>query len=217
MIRRRATAVALAAGLLAACQSGPSATVAGATEPGGVRGASPSADVLPSLGPPPSPTPPDSSSPVVVDATLLAFLPQDVNGSAVTESIDEATNAISNPDLPKIASAVDAAVAVDGGHSNLVYALVVRLLPGKLTDAIYRQWRDSYDQGACADAGGIVGRAETTIDSRTVSITSCVQGIRVYHVWLNEPGILISAWAIGDGKFGELLMDNLRLPTATPS
>jgi len=213
VILRRAAAVALAAGLLAGCQSGPSATAARATEPGDVAGASASADVLPSLGPRPSPTPPDGTSPVVVDATLLGFLPQDVEGSAVTESIDEATNAISNPDLPRIASGIDAAVAVDSGHSNLVYALVVRLLPGKLTDAIYRQWRDSYDEGACADAGGIVGRAETTIDDRTVSITSCVQGIRVYHVWLNAPGILISAWAIGDARFGELLMDNLRVPS----
>ena len=211
MTRGRAAALALAAALLVGCQSGPTAPPGGAVESGRAT-AGPSADVVPSLGPPPSPTQPDGTRPVVVDPTVLAFLPEAVDGNRLIESIDEATDAIANPDLPKIASGIDAAVAVDGGHTNLVYALAVRLLPDKLTDAIYQQWRDSYDEGTCNSAGGVVGRAEARLDDRTVYITSCVQGIRAYHVWLHDQGILISAWATGDGRFGEVMMDNLRVP-----
>jgi hypothetical protein len=46
-----------------------------------------------------------------------------------------------------------------------------------------------------------------------VYITSCTQGLRTYHVWLTDQGILISASAIGDANFGEQLMDNLRVPS----
>ena len=214
--RRGIAALALAAGVLSGCQTGPTATPGSAIGSSGTGGASPSA-VLPTLGPPPSPTPPDETSPVVLDRTVLEFLPESVGGIAVTESVDEATQALTDPSLPSIASTVDAGVAADAGNGNLVYAWVVRLRPGKFSDTAFRQWRDSYDDGACSGPTGIVGRAEATIDARTVYITSCTQGLHTYHVWLDKQSIVISASAIGGGKFGEQLMDNLRLPTETPS
>ena len=210
MTRRVGPAVALLAVLVAACQTGgPTGTpgVAGSGGPGGDT----SPDPLSTLGPPPSPTPPDGTSAVTLDPTTLAFLPERVNGIPVTESIDEATQALGDESLARIATSMDAGVAVDMGTGNLVYAWVVRLRPDKLTDEIYRQWRDSYDDGACRGAGGVTGNAEATIDDRTVYITSCVQGLRTYHVWLKEQGVLISASATGDARFGELLMDNLRV------
>ena len=206
-------AAALLVVALGACQTGgPTGT------PGSVPGSSDAAggtatDGLNTLGPPPSPTPPDETTAVTLDPTVLAFLPESVNGIPVTESVDEASQALDDPSLPKIATSMDAGVAVDLGTGDLVYAWVVRLRPDKFTDEIYRQWRDSYDEGACSGAGGVTGNAEATIDDRTVYITSCVQGLRTYHVWLKDQGILISASATGDAKFGELLMDNLRVPS----
>ena len=210
MTWRRVAVTILAAGLLSGCQGGAT----GSPGPGstGAGGASPSADVLPTFGPPPSPTQPDDTSPVVLDRTVLAFLPETVSGITVAESVDEATQALADPSLQTIASALDAGVAADAGSGNLVYAWVVRLRPAAFGDEIYRQWRDSYDQGACGGEPSIVGRAQATIDARTVYITSCTQGLRTYHVWLKDQGILISASAIGDGNFGEHLMDNLRVP-----
>jgi hypothetical protein len=213
VIRRLGLAPAVLAAVVAACQTGgPTGTpggVAGSTDAGGGT----ATDGLSTLGPPPSPTPPDETSVVTLDPTVLGFLPESVNGILVTESIDEAAQALDNPSLPKIASAMDAGVAVDAGTGNLVYAWVVRLRADKFSDEIYRQWRDSYDEGACSAAGGVTGNAEATIDERTVYITSCVQGLRAYHVWLKDQGVLISASATGDAKFGELLMDNLRVPS----
>jgi hypothetical protein len=149
----------------------------------------------------------------MLDPTVLAFLPVAVGNVPVTESADEATQALSDPSLERIGTALDAGVAVDVGSGNLVHAWVVRLRADRFSETIYQQWRDSYDEGACAAAGGVVGTADATIDGRTVYITSCGASVRTYHVWLEQAGVLISASATGDGKFGELLMDNLRVPS----
>jgi hypothetical protein len=211
-----APALALVAALVGACQpGGPSGTPGGG--PGSsLADASPSSGVPSTLGPPPSPTPPDETTAVILDPTVLEYLPASVGGVAVTEDPSEATNALAEPSIQTIASAVDAGVAVDTGSGDLVYAWVVRLRPGVFNDEAYRQWRTSYDEGACS-GGGMIGPAEATIDERTVFITTCTQGLRTYHVWLEEQDILISASAIGDAKFGEQLMDNLRVPGASAS
>jgi hypothetical protein len=206
--------LALGVSLVAGCQGSATATASSASSGGR---ASPSAEPVVTLGPPPSPTPPDETLPVVLDPTVLDVLPKAVGGIALTESIDEATQALSDPTLPKIATAVDAAVAADTATGNLVYAWVVRLRSDALSDGIFGQWRDSYDEGACSGPTGIIGRAEATIDNRTVHITSCTQGLHTYHLWLDQQDILVSASAIGSGRFGEVLMDNLRLPAASPS
>lgn len=204
-------ATVLPLALVTACSSDPTAT---ATRGPGSTGAPATATAQPlaSFGPPPSPTPPDDTSPIVLDATLLAFLPEAVGGIAVSEDIDEAATALSDPALPRIASAVDGAVAVDAGNGNLVYVWIVRLRPGVFTDGDYRQWRDAYDEGACAGAGGVVGRAEATIGGRQAYVTSCVAGLHTYHVWLQEDDLLVSASSIGEGRFGELLLEGLRIP-----
>jgi hypothetical protein len=210
--RARLAALACLLVLAAGCSTSPSATQRAASDATGLDGAA-SLGAPETIGPPPSPTPPDETTPVELDPTVLAFLPVAVGDVPVTESADEAAQALSDPSLQRIGTAIDAGVAVDQGSGNLVHAWVVRLRSDRFTDAIFQQWRDSYDEGACAEAGGVVGKAEAPIDGRTVYITSCTTSVRTYHVWLQQAGILISASAIGDGKFGELLMDNLRVPS----
>jgi hypothetical protein len=195
--RRHAAATVCLAMLMNACQPSTPATTSPGGSGAGIGAATPSPAAPETFGPSPSPTPPDETTPVVLDSTLLAYLPATVADIPVTESVDEATQALNNPVLSTIATAMDLGVAVDMSSGNLVSAWVVRVRTDKFTDAIYRQWRDSYDEGACADAGGVVGRADATIDDRTVYITSCAAGPRAYHVWLDQAGILISASAIG--------------------
>lgn len=215
-MRPRPEATTLALGLaallvgLAACQPGSTPSI---SRPGssGSGGSAATLEPPTSFGPPPSPSQSADSSPVVLDPTLLAVLPESIDGIPVTESVDEAALALTDPALPRIATALDVGVAVDTANANLVSAHVVKLRPEAFTDATFGQWRDSYDEGACAGAGGIVGRAEATIDERTIYVTSCVAGQRTYHVWLQELDILISASSIGEGRFGEKLMDNLRV------
>jgi hypothetical protein len=147
-----------------------------------------------------------------MDDTLLEILPDSIGGFEITEAPDEAAIALNDPAVSRIASAVDVGVAVDVATGNLVTAHVVRLRPDAMTDSVFRQWRDSYDEGACAAAGSVGGHAQATIDERTVFITNCTAGLLTYHLWLPDDDLLISASAIGDAHFGEQLMDNLRVP-----
>ena len=206
MNRPAILALALAS-ILAACQSTPSGSfgLPGSNPPDGST-----IDPAMTIGPPPSPSP-DAAAPPVLDASLLEHLPEAIAGVPVTEALDEAALALADPALPRIATALDVGLALDETTGNLATAHVVRLREGAFDDDTYRHWRDSYDEGACAAAGGIVGRAEATIDARTVHVTSCVAGLRTYHVWIEDEHLLISASSVGDARFGELLMSDLRI------
>ena len=164
-----------------------------------------------SLGPPPVATP-DDAAPVTIDQSLLDILPAKIGTVAVTEDADAAAQAVNDPALDQIATGVDSAVAVDTGNGNLVLANIVRLRPGAFGAELYRQWRDSYDEGACAGSGGVVGHAEAVIANRQTYVTSCVAGMHTYHLWIEDQDILISASSIGADRFGEQLLTGLRLP-----
>ena len=161
-------------------------------------------------GSPPSPTH-DDATPAVIDTALLEHLPETVGGAPVTEALDEAALALADPALSRIATALDVGLALDEATGNLVTAHVVRLREGAFNDATFRQWRDSYDEGACTAAGGVDARAEVTMDERNVFVTSCVEELRAYHLWIKDENLLISASSVGSGRFGELLMSELRV------
>jgi hypothetical protein len=170
----------------------------------------PTLEPLVTIGPPEATTSAGPGETVVVDTKLLGVLPAAVNGIQVTESTDGETDALANAQLPTIASALAAGLAVDSASGNFVYAVVVRLLPAGFDDAHFRDWRDSYDQGACSGAGGVVGHAEAELASRTVFIGTCDAGVRTYHAWIEDKDLLVSASAAGDQRFGERLMTDLR-------
>jgi hypothetical protein len=201
---RRLSLVILAAvvGLVTAC------TVTSVTAEPQTPG--PTLELPGTIGPPATSSSAGPGESVVVDATLLEVLPAAVGGIPVTESTDGETDALANAQLPTIASALAAGLVVDSPTGNFVYAVVVRLLPGGFDDARFRDWRDSYDQGACSGAGGVVGHAQSEIASRTVYIGTCDAGVRTYHVWIEDKDLVVSASAAGDQRFGERLMTELR-------
>ena len=150
------------------------------------------------------------SSSVPIDGSLLAILPATVDGIEVIESPEAEIAALAGPELAAVGSAMAAGIAVDATTGQFVYAVVVRLEPGAMDDSVFRDWRDSYDEGACSQAAGVTGKAEAQIAGRTVYIGSCSGGVLTYHVWLVDQSILISASAVGDRRLGELLMEHLR-------
>ena len=180
----------------------------------------PSASPSPSPGPTPSPTPavstsalPSNAQGVVVDPTLLEILPEAVGGIPIVESQEAEAQLLGDPALGTIAEAVAAGLAVDAqaAQTEFLYAVVVRLREGQMGEERFRDWRDSYDEGACTQAGGVVGNAQAEIDSRTVYIGTCDGAVRTYHVWLPEPNLLVSASAVGvEKRLGEELVENLR-------
>ena len=200
-VQRPATALLLAA-VLVACSSPTSPSPLPATP-------TPIATATPSVGPSSDPAPTPS---VALDPTLLAVLPASVAGFEVTESPDAETAALADPQLAAVGSRMAAGIAVDPVSGEFVYAVVVRLKAGTMNDAVFRDWRDSYDEGACSQAGGVSGNAQTEISGNTVYIGTCAGGVRTYHVWLEASGLLVSASSVGDHRFGEMLMNDLRLP-----
>jgi hypothetical protein len=145
----------------------------------------------------------------VEDPSLLAILPATVDGVDVIVEHQAFLDAVSSdPGFVQNVRRAAFGVAVSG--TDLVSGVVAELVPGRYSDAFFRDWRDTYDAGACSQAGGLVGNAETQIGDRTVYIGSCAGGLRTYHVWLPERGTIVSAFSLGDKRLGEALMEGLR-------
>ena len=204
---------------IAACgnpaTTGAPATAAptGATSPGLPPTAAP-ATAAPATEPAVTPlpaetlTPPSPAGDIVEEPSLLGVLPADLGGVPVAHEPQAFIDAASDAAFAQSAEAAAFAVVVDAG--DLASAVVARLNPGVYSDGFFRDWRDSYNDGACAQAGGVVGNAESVIGGRTVYIGTCAGGLRTYHAWVEERGLLISAFSLGDRRFGEQLMAGLR-------
>ncbi|MEO5965691.1 MAG: hypothetical protein ABIR11_09525 [Candidatus Limnocylindrales bacterium] len=142
------------------------------------------------------------------DDLLLAILPPDIDGVPVT--VEEASFAEAVKDPAFAANVASAAFAIVVSGEDLTSGVVAKLEPGVYGDGFFRDWRDSYDEGACAQAGGVAGNAQAELDGRTVYIASCGGGLRVYHAYVKERGIIVSLFSVGERRFGEQLMSDLR-------
>jgi hypothetical protein len=150
------------------------------------------------------------ASEVKIDSSLLAVLPRSVDSISLIED-DDGDDQIRGDDvLPTFATAAVSAVASDATTSNLAFGYVVKLRPGVFTDAIFHDWRDTFDAGACSGEDQVVGNASDTVGSNTVYIGTCANGLRTYHTWLKDRGILLSFWSTGEKKLGLVILGNLR-------
>lgn len=168
----------------------------------------PTASVTAPATPTPAPTPRGSVPPVVLDPALLAILPAKVGGVSVESEPDAFTDALDDPAFVDNVQAAVFATVVSG--SDLASGVVARLRPGVFSDAFFRDWRDTYDAGACEPAGGVTGNAEAQLGGRTVYLATCSGGLNVYHAYLPQRGVLVSLFSLGDQRFGEQLMTGLR-------
>ena len=149
------------------------------------------------------------SQPVpVLDPALLSILPASVSGIPVAAEPGSFADAVADPAfVANVASAAFATV-VDG--NDLASGVVANLRPGVYSDGFFRDWRDTYDAGACASSGGVAGNAQASLGGRIVYISNCSGALLVYHVWLPERGVLISLFSVGSRRFGEQVMAGLR-------
>jgi hypothetical protein len=144
----------------------------------------------------------------VRDDSLLSILPPDVEGAPVTvedASFDEAAR-----DPAFVEHVARAAFAVVTTPTDLASGVVAQLRPGTLDDTFLADWRETYNEGACAQAGGVSTNAESSLDGRTVYIATCGGGLTVYHAAIPERDVIVSLFSIGEGRFGEQLMRDLR-------
>lgn len=195
----------------------PVSLALGACAPGGASPtASPGSSEAPTRTAAPSAVP--SATPsrswvlsVAPDASLLELLPATID--EVERTNDEATGAEIAAELADVVGLADdieaVAVALYAGAADYAVVTVTRLRPDRFDDAYFRDWRDTFDDAVCDQAGGVDGRAEAPIAGRTVYIGTCAGGIRTYHVHLSGPDRLISLQALGEGRFGERILGGL--------
>jgi len=158
--------------------------------------------------PAPTPTPLASGAAVTLDEALLAILPATVDGVPVTSEADSFAQAITDTAFVANVDRAAFAVAVDG--TDLASGVIAHLRPGVYSDALWSDWRTTYEEGSCAQAGGVLARASSTIGGREIFVTTCAGGLRVYQVWLAGPGVIVSLFSVGDRLFGEQLVAGLR-------
>ena len=158
----------------------------------------------------PEPTGPPA---IAVDPSLLDLLPPDITGVRLEPDAETAAEIATDPSLAAALQsiAVAAAFAPQASDTLTDYAVatVVRLRPGVFDDAWFRDWRDSFDQGVCGQAGGVSGHAEATIDGRPVFIGTCAGDVHTWHVYLPRQDVVVSTQGIGDGRFGERIIDGI--------
>jgi hypothetical protein len=149
-----------------------------------------------------------SQGSVVRDDSLLTVLVPDLDGNAVTAEEASFGEAASDPAFSE--HVARAAFAVVSSPNDLASGVVAELKPGLLDDAFFTDWRETYDEGACSQAGGVATNAETKLGGRTVWITTCGGGLSVYHAEIPERNLVVSLFSLGEGRYGERLMRDLR-------
>ena len=149
-----------------------------------------------------------------VDATLLDLLPAEVAGVELTADEATAVGVVSDPSLG--ASVEGLAVAAAFGplptDTMLDYVVVTlaRLRPGVFDDTFFRDWRDTFDEAVCVQAGGVEGHAEAEIAGHKTFIGTCSGGVRTYHVYLADSHVVVSMQGSGEGRYGELVVEGLK-------
>ncbi len=142
-----------------------------------------------------------------MDTGLLSLLPT-VIGTARVESEPAAFDeAIGDASFAANVDSAAFAVVVDG--EDLASGVVAHLRPGVYSDAFFRDWRDSYDEGACGQSGGVAAHAQAALGGRPVNITTCATGLRVYHAYVPDREVIVSLFSVGERRFGEKLLDGL--------
>jgi hypothetical protein len=157
-----------------------------------------------------SQSPGSGATSVRIDPTLLAVLPATVGGLPLNEDPETEAHDAADPGHAADLDALAVAIALDPGTNDLAVASVVNLKAGIYSDGYFRSWRDTYNQGACSQAGGVAGTAEATIGEHRTFIGHCAGGLLMHHVYLAERDVIVSISSLGPKRFGEAIVEGLR-------
>jgi hypothetical protein len=204
-----AIGIGIGAALGVASRGGPAPSPTAFVAPTGTAGSLP-----PAATGTPEPSNGSSVAPsgaVRVDPTLLGVLPVMVAGNPVSESPEAETPAAADPSLAGTVDRLVIGLGHDATMANWAFSSVVALKPGAFSDAFFRDWRDSYDTGACSQAGGTTGTsAQAPMGQYEVYIGRCAGGVSTYHVRLGARNLIVSITALGPDRYGELTIQGLR-------
>jgi hypothetical protein len=133
-----------------------------------------------------------------------------VGGATLRESPETEGPSAADRRLAATVDRLVTAFASSPDGSDFALAYVVALKPGAFSDQFFADWRDTFNQGACSQAGGVTGSAESEIGGRAVFVGRCAGGLLTYHAYLPGANFIVSISALGPKRFGDMLMRSLR-------
>ncbi len=197
------SAAASPATLLPTAASAPSTTLGPA-----IASAGPVASGSPASPGAASCTMPAGAAAPVLDASLMSILPTSVAGVAITQEPSAFGEAAKDPCFEANVDRAVFPIAVSG--TDLASGVVAHLRPGVYSDAFYSDWRATYNDGACAQSSGVLSEADQTVGGRTIYVATCGGGLRVYHAYLADKGVIVSLLSTGSKDLGEQIIGGLR-------
>jgi hypothetical protein len=153
---------------------------------------------------------PLASGSVRIDPSLIGLLPSTVGGLALIEDAETESHDAADPAHAADLAGLAVAIALDPSTRDLAVASLVRLKPGVYSDAYFRSWRETFDAGACSQAGGVAGSAEAVIAGHRTFIGHCAGGLLIYHVYVPASTTIVSVTSLGDRRLGQLVVEGLR-------
>lgn len=161
---------------------------------------------------PASPTPSSADAgATIVDLSLLDRLPasiEDIDLTADAETAAEIARTIDS------SSGVEAmAVAIYPSPDDYAVVTVVRLRPDVLDEGWFRDWRETFDEGVCQQAGGVdPGHSEIELGGRQVFRSTCAGGVVIHHLSLPEASTILSIQGAGSLDLGRRVLEGLGQP-----
>jgi hypothetical protein len=142
---------------------------------------------------------------------LLDHVPGEVDGLPVVflaeESRDAARRLVGGP-ITSVASAVLGGIP----QPDIAVVNVMRLANEGVDRSGFRDLRETFNDEVCREWGGVAGNAQAELEGRVVHIGSCAREGRTYHALLERSNTVVSVYAGGQKRLGELLMRELRDP-----
>ena len=157
----------------------------------------------------PSLVPPSAdAAATIVDPSLLDRLPVSVEGVALTP--DAETAAEIAPTIEREAGVEAIAVAIYPSLDDYAVVTVARLRPAVFDEDWFRDWRETFDDGVCQQAGGVdPGHSELELAGRQVFRSTCIGGVVIHHVWLPETESIVSIQGAGALDLGRRVVAGL--------
>ena len=150
-----------------------------------------------------------SPAAITADPTLLDVLKGAAAKVQLTYDPDTTASVMSDPSVTRDLAALAIGLATPADQASpqeFVIANIARLRDPTKDEGWFRSWRDTYDQAACAQAGGLQGNAETDMGGTAVFIGSCRNGALTYHARLDDGSIVVSLTSVGPSHLGERLL-----------
>jgi hypothetical protein len=149
----------------------------------------------------------------VADPGLLDVLPATTDVFSLTYDAETTASVAADPGLDVQVAALATGLyrLKDAPADAPDFAIVnaVRLRDPSLGPDWFQSWRETYDEAACAPAGGVVRRAETVVRGLTVFVGSCSAGAFTYHVRLVNGSTVVSMTSVGPAGIGQRVVERL--------